>query len=443
MTIPLRSKRLRVGAGWLVAIVVLLSGRSTFAGDPGPWADKHLGELIELYHHFHSHPELSFEEEATAARLARELEAVGAKVTPAIGGHGVVGILENGDGPRLMLRTDLDALPVVEQTGLDYASKVKVRDASGAETGVMHACGHDIHMTNLVGVARYLADNRDRWNGTVMFIGQPAEERGSGARAMLDDGLFEKFPKPRFALALHVDGTLASGKVGYRAGYALANVDSVDITLHGRGGHGAYPHTTIDPVVQAAHLVVDLQSIVSREIKPIDPAVITVGSIHGGTKHNIIGNTCHLQLTVRSYTDEVREHLLSAIRRKASAAAASAGAPEPDIEVSEGTPAMFNDMNLVARVVPEFERVLGKDHVEESEPSMGGEDFSQYGLAGVPIFMYRLGSVNADRLKQYTAAGQDPPSLHSPIYYPDAEPTLATGVSTMSWAVLKLLPPKS
>jgi hippurate hydrolase len=274
-----------------------------------------------------------------------------------------------------------------------------------------------------------------------MLIGQPAEERGNGAKAMLDDGLFKRFPKPDFALALHCDPHLATGKIAHRAGYALANVDSVDIIVRGRGGHGASPHTAIDPVFQAAHLIVDLQSIIAREIRPTDPAVITVGSIHGGTKHNIIGDECHLQLTVRSYSDNVRQHLLAAIKRKALAAAQSAGAPEPKITIADGTPAMFNDEKLVARVVPVFERVLGKDNVSAAEAQMGGEDFSFYGLAGVPIFMYRLGTVDPKRLASFKERGLEPPSLHSAVYYPDAEASLATGVVTMTTAAMDLLKP--
>lgn len=412
------------------------------AAEPTGWVDDHLAELVAIYRDFHQHPELSFHEVETARRLAEALKPTGAEIVGGVGGHGVVAVLRNGEGPCVMIRTDLDALPVVEQTGLPYASQVTTRDEDGAETGVMHACGHDIHITSLIGVGRFLADNKDRWRGTLVLIGQPAEERGSGAKAMLEDGLFERFPRPDFALALHVDSTLAAGSVGYRAGYMLANVDSVDITVHGRGGHGAYPHATIDPIVQAARLVLDLQTIVSRETSPTEPAVITVGSIHGGTKHNVISDSCRLQLTVRSYSDAVRNSLLSAIRRKAIAAAASAGAPEPTVDVSEGTPAMRNDPELTKRLVTVFERVLGTEKVVPSEPSMGGEDFSRYGLAGVPICMFRLGSVEAERLAGFARTG-GPPSLHSALYYPDAEPTLRTGVTSMASAALELLQPAS
>lgn len=403
------------------------------------WVDAHLDELVEFYRALHAHPELSFHEQETSARLAKVLESVGAKVTAGVGGYGVVGILENGPGPTVMLRTDMDALPVSEATGLTYASQVKVKDDRGVEVGVMHACGHDVHMANLIGVARYLGEHRGQWSGRVMFVCQPAEERGAGAKAMLEDGLFERFGKPDFALALHVDSSLEAGKVGFRAGYSLANVDSVDITMKGRGGHGAYPHTTIDPIVQAAHLVMDLQTIVSREVSPTDPAVITVGAIHGGAKHNVIGDHCLLQLTVRSYKEEVRRHLLEAIRRKAMAVANSAGAPEPQVSVSEGTPALYNDPEFVERIVPVFQKVLGAENLTPAEPVMGGEDSSRYGQADVPIFMYRLGSVEAQRLRSYERFDRPPPSLHSPDYYPDIEPTLRTGLTTMIAGALELL----
>ncbi len=409
---------------------------------PADWSKSKIEELLEIYRDFHSHPELSFQEERTALKLADELRALGIEVTTGVGRRGVVGLLKNGDGPTIMLRTDLDALPVVEATGLPYASKVRAKDPKGNDVGVMHACGHDIHITTQIGVARYLAAHKELWQGTVMFVGQPAEEVGGGAESMLKDGLFTRFPRPKYALALHVSSGMPTGKVGFKAGYILANVDSVDIGIKGKGGHGAFPHTTIDPVVQAAHLIVDLQTLVSRENSPFEPAVITVGSIHGGTKHNIIGDVCRLQLTVRSYSPETRERLIEGIKRKAKAAAISFGAPEPTIELSDWTPATKNDADLVERVVPTFRRVLGDENVIPVEPSMGGEDFSQYGLAGVPIFMWRLGSVNPDRLTELTKDGKQPPSLHSPLFYPDAREALITGVTTMSAAVVDLLPAK-
>lgn len=423
----------------LLLIGILITAVPVQASDTDIWLDASMDSLADLYLHLHTHPELSYQEKNTAARIADEWQTAGYSVTSNVGGHGVVGLLKNGDGPTVMLRTDLDALPVTEATGLDYASTVVVTGDDGRQTGVMHACGHDIHMTSLVGVARFLAAHQDQWSGTVMLIGQPAEERGAGARAMLNDGLFSRFPKPDAAVALHVASDIPAGKVGCRAGFALANVDSIDITMKGRGGHGSAPETTIDPVMLAAELVVSLQTIVSREISPLEPAVVTVGSIHGGTKHNIIGNSCHLQLTVRSYSDDVRAHLREAISRKARAVAMGARAPEPDISSSEGTPALYNDDDLTARLRPVFETALGTENVLAVEPVMGGEDFSRYGRAGVPILMYRLGSVSQRRLDQYSMAGQDPPSLHSPLYYPDVEQTLRTGITTMSAAALELL----
>lgn len=416
-------------------------GPASPAEEPKAWVGKNLADLQALYRQFHAAPELSFQEEKTAARLADELRKLGIETTSNVGRQGVVGVLKNGAGPTVMIRTDLDALPVTEATALSYASKVMVKDKNGNDVGVMHACGHDVHITCLIGTARYLAANKDAWRGTVVFIGQPAEEIGEGALAMLKDGLFTKFPKPDFALALHVDSQTQAGKVGYRAGYILANVDSVDITMRGKGGHGAYPHTTIDPIVQAAQLVINLQTIVSRENSPFDPAVVTVGSIRGGTKHNIIPDTCRLQLTVRSYTDKVRKGLLDAIKRKANAVAAGAGAPEPLIEFSDATPATRNDERLVDRLVPVFKRALGEENAVPVDQSMGGEDFSQYGLAGVPIFMFRLGSISRERMEEFAKANKPLPSLHSAEYFPAPEPTIATGVTAMSAAILDLLPP--
>lgn len=406
------------------------------------WIDANFDSIREHYVWLHSHPEVSFEEKETAAKMAGWLEAFGYDVTTGVGGHGIVALLRNGNGPTLMLRTDLDALPVTEQTPLPFASTVETELPGGGRTGVMHACGHDVHMTNLLAVGRYLAEHREAWSGTLMLIGQPAEERGAGARAMLDDGLFGKFPRPDFAVALHVSADVPAGTVKVLPGYALANVDSVDIVVKGRGGHGSAPHTTVDPIVQAADLIMSLQTIVSREVKPIEPAVITVGSIRGGTKHNIIGDDCTLQLTVRSYGEEVRQQLLSAIRRKALAVAQSYQAPEPELRFSEGTPSLKNDAELAHRLRGVFESVLGAEQVTDDEPSMGGEDFSQYGLAGVPILMYRLGSVERKRLDRYQTMQVSPPSLHSGLYYPDFEPTIRTGVRTMIGAALELLAPE-
>jgi hippurate hydrolase len=428
----------------LLALPLLLSLNAVSTArsqeKPRAWAEKHLDEIVELYRHFHSHPELSFMEKETAARLTKELRAAGVEVTENVGGTGVVGILKNGSGKTIMLRTDLDALPVTEQTGLAYASKVKVIDpTTGVEVGVMHACGHDIHIANLIATARYLAEHKDQWKGTILLIGQPAEERGSGAKAMLDDGLFKKFPKPDLAIALHDDATLEAHKVGVRSGWSMANTDSIDITIIGRGGHGAAPNTTVDPIVTAAQLVLSLQTIVSREMKPIEPAVVTVGSIHAGTKHNIISDRCVMQLTVRSYTDEVRQKILDGIRRRAEGICQAAGCPEkPIIKVTEGTPALFNDEQLAARMRELFIKEFGQENVEESEATMGGEDFSQFARAGVPVLMFRVGAVEEKRLARMKELGALP-SLHSPLFYPDAEITLVTAVHSLVAATLDLL----
>ncbi len=425
-------------------ILVVVVGSHALAKEPNKqiadtWLDKHLNEVVELYKELHASPELSYEEQKTAAKMAAELRELDCEVVTDLGGHGVIGILRNGPGKTLMLRADMDALPVVEETGLDYASTVKIKERRGATVGVMHACGHDIHMSNLVGVARMMNANRDAWSGTAIFLFQPAEERGAGARAMLEDGLFVKYPRPDFAIALHVAADLPTGVVSTQAGFVQANVDSVDITIEGRGGHGAYPETTVDPIVIAAKLVLDLQTIVSREIKATDPAVITVGSIAGGTKHNIIPDDCKLQLTVRSYAPEVREHLWQAIRRKAKAAADSAGAPEPTISIGEGTPSLYNDPELTERVLASLATTLGEAALVSTDRTMGGEDFSQYGLAGVPICMYKLGSIAPERLAEFKKAGTPPASLHSPLYYPEPTETLRAGIKSMGGIAIDLL----
>jgi len=398
-------------------------------------------ELEALYIDLHQTPELSFHEEQTAAKLAERLRGLGFEVTTGVGGTGVVGLLRNGDGPTVMVRTDLDGLPVEERTGLPYASTVRVEDpTTGSEVGVMHACGHDVHMTAWMGTATLLSRGRSKWSGTLMMIGQPAEERGSGAKQMLADGLYERFPKPDYALAIHDSADLPAGQVGVHSGFALASVDSVDITVYGAGGHGAYPHKTIDPVLIAARIVVALQSIVAREINPLDPAVVTVGSIHGGTKHNIIPDDVHLQLTVRSYKDDVREHLLAAIERIARAEAEAGNAPKPpDVEVSEGTPATYNDPELSLRVTEAVGAALGQGQVVEVPSVMGGEDFSEFTRAGVPGVIMWVGAVNPDTFRDAKAEGKILPSLHSPLFAPDREPTLRTAITAETAATLELL----
>ena len=397
-------------------------------------------DLRSLYVDLHQNPELSFHEEKTAARLAARLRALGFEVTTGIAGTGVVGLLRNGAGPTVMIRTDLDALPVEEKTGLPYASKATTKDNSGATVPVMHACGHDVHMSSWIGTATLLSKARDRWRGTLMMVGQPAEEMGGGARKMLADGLFTKFPKPDFAIAFHDNAEMAAGQIAAVPGYALANVDSVDVTIYGKGGHGAYPHRTVDPIVIAARTVVALQTIVGRENNPLDPAVVTVGSIHGGTKHNVIPDEVKLQLTVRSYKDDVRKHLLEAIARIAKGEAAAAGAPkEPKIEVVDGTPATYNDPALTRRLASMLARSLGAARIEEREPVMGAEDFSEYGRAGVPSAILWVGAVERKKYDAAKTSGATLPSLHSSEFAPDPEPTIKAGVTAMTLSALELL----
>ena len=399
--------------------------------------------LLDLYKNLHGNPELSLQEEKSAAKMAKELEKLGFEVTAKVGGTGVVGVLKNGKGPTVLVRTDLDALPVVEQTGVPYASQVKVRDKMGREVGVMHACGHDVHMTSWVGTARVLTAMKDKWQGTLVFIAQPAEEIGKGARMMLEDGLYKRFPKPDVCLALHCDSLLEVGHINYSDGLAMANVDTLDVLVKGKGGHGAAPHTTIDPIVLSARIIIDLQTIISRERNPVEPAVITVGSIHGGTKHNIIPNEVRLQITVRTTTDAMRKHVLEGIERVCKAAAMGARAPEPEIKYypDEFTPKLVNDGKLTRKTIALFKEVLGEDKIHERPVTMGGEDFSRYANNGeIPIFMYFLGTIDADRVAAAKRDGGKPlPSMHSDSFYPIPEPSIATGVKTMSLAVLNLM----
>ena len=409
---------------------------------PDPWVTERLPELVSLYTQLHTHPELSRQEVETAKRIAEELTRAGARVTPNVGKLGVVGVLKNGDGPVVLVRTDMDALPVSEETGLPYASKVTAHDSAGREVGVMHACGHDVHMSSFIGTARWLADHRDRWSGTVVMVAQPAEEVVGGAREMLRDGLYSRFPKPDFALALHCRPDQPVGTVAYCSGPALASSTSVSIIVRGKGGHGAWPHRTIDPIVLSALLIVDMQTIVSREIEPGEPAVITVGSIHGGTKHNIIPNEVKLQLTLRSFSEPVRQQLIAAIKRRANALAQAHQAPEPTVEIEEGTPPTINTPSLVERIVPTFIELLGQTNVSPARPVMGAEDFSLFNEGNVPIFMFWLGTLSPERLAAAAARGETPPALHSSRYYPEPGPSIATGVRAMTAAVVKLLPPK-
>jgi amidohydrolase len=413
-------------------------------------ANSEYGSLFQLYRDLHANPELSFHESKTSERLQQELRSVGFEVTGSFGGHGLVGVLRNGTGPTVMIRTDLDALPVTEQTGLEYASQVRTKDDQGNEVGVMHACGHDIHMTSFIGTARLLSQLKDRWRGTVIMIGQPAEERGSGAKAMLAAGLFQKFPKPDYVLALHDAATLEAGKVGVVEGPALAGTSSVDLTIRGISGHGAWSYTTKDPIVLAAQTILGLQTIVSREMRAIDPAVVTVGSIHGGTKHNIIPDEVQLQLTIRFFSDAIRSQLLAGIDRIAKGMAQAAGVPperEPIVKVreAESIGPTVNHPELTRRVSSAMAGVLGKNNVVPSEPVMGGEDFGYFGRTAekVPICMFWLGAVSREKIEESQKPGGKPlPSLHSSVYAPAPEPSIKTGVKAMTAAVLDLLAKK-
>lgn len=401
-------------------------------------------DLFKLYKELHSNPELSYQELETSKRLAFILEDLGYEVTKNVGGNGVVALLRNGKGKTVMFRADMDGLPVKERTGASYASKKKVINLEGEEVSTMHACGHDVHMTVLIGVAEYLYKNQSSWQGNLLLVLEPAEEVSGGARNMIKDGLFTRFPRPDYNLAFHVNASLPAGKVGYLPGWAMANVDSVDITIKGIGGHGAYPHTTKDPIVLSANIINQLQTIVSREIAPTDPAVVTIGSIHGGTKHNVIPNEVKLQLTLRSYTDEVRNKTISSIERIVKGSAIAAGLSEeffPIVEIKdEYTPAVFNTPNLVKQVEASFVKAIGKDRVVKVSPVMGGEDFGMFGRVEpiIPTALFWLGAVNAQLYEEALREDLTLPSLHSDLFLPDAEPAINTGIETMTKAAIDL-----
>ena len=403
-------------------------------------------QLMTLYRDLHANPELSMQEVRTPAKVAPELRKLDFKVTEKVGKTGVVAVMTNGPGPVLMLRADMDGLPVVEQTGLPFASKVRATARSGVETGVMHACGHDTHMTAFIGTARRLAAMKDQWSGTLVMILQPGEETGEGAKAMLDDGLYTRFPKPAYVLAFHDAAALPAGTIGVTPGYALANVDSVDILVKGLGGHGAYPHTTKDPIVLASRIVVALQTLVSRENNPLDPAVVTVGSFQAGAKHNIISDEAKLQLTVRSYKPEVRKLLLDGIKRIARGEAIAAGLPEdrmPVVTIREEmyTPATFNTDDFSKKTLALFQQHFGADRASETPPVMGGEDFSRFWLADkqVQSLIFWVGGTPKEK---WDAAGGDTlklPSLHSPFWAPDAEAVISTATEALTVASLDVL----
>jgi amidohydrolase len=397
-------------------------------------------QVETLYLDLHRNPELSYHEEKTAAKIADQLRKLGYDVTTGVGGNGVVGVFKNGSGPVVMLRAELDALPVPEKTGLPYASHVTTHDDRGVEVPVMHACGHDLHMAVGIGTAALLVQDRDRWHGTFIYVGQPAEERIGGATAMIKDGLFTRFPKPDFAFAVHDSNGQPAGKIGYTSGFSASNADSVNVTVYGVGGHGSAPQETVDPIVIAARTIVSWQTIVSREIDPQDPAVITVGTIHGGTKNNIIPDEVVMQLTVRSYKDEVRKHLLSSIERIADAEAAAANAPKkPLVEHVEGVGAVYNDPQVTSRLVERLKLVMGDSNVVVERPIMASDDFAEYRYGGVPSVMLELGAVDPAKYAEAMKSGQALPGPHSPYFAPDREPSLKTGIEVEMAAILELM----
>lgn len=405
-----------------------------------------LPALVDLYKDLHTHPELSFQEVETAKKLAARARALGFEVTEGVGKTGVVAVMKNGAGPTVLLRADMDGLPVVEQTGLPFASKVRATAQNGTETGVMHACGHDTHMASWIGTAQLLAARKDQWSGTLVMILQPAEEIGQGAKAMLDDGLFTRFPKPEYVLAFHDAAQFPAGQIGYTKGFALANVDTVDIVVPGVGGHGAYPHTTKDPIVIASSIVMRLQTLISRELNPTDSAVVTVGSFQAGAKHNIIPDEARLQLTVRSYSDETRKHLLDGIARIAKGEAIAAGMPDdkmPKVTVQDPyTPATFNTAAMTDKVAVGLKARFG-DRVTETPAVMGGEDFSQFyraDKANVQSLIFWVGGVPKAQWDKAQKGEIQLPSLHSPFWAPDAPVVIATATEAMTAATLGLMP---
>jgi len=396
-------------------------------------------DAYALYLDVHQNPELSAHETQTAAKLAAHLRRAGYDVTEHVGGTGVVAILKNGSGPTIMLRTELDALPVEEKTGLPYASKVHAKDDAGRDVPVMHACGHDLHMAALLGTAEIMARSKDRWNGTLMLIGQPAEETIGGAEGMIRDGLFTRFPKPDAAVALHVGNELPAGMVAITPGTFDTNSDSVRITIYGKGGHGARPNATIDPIVIAARTILALQTIVSREVKPGEMAVVTVGYIQAGTKNNIIPDQAEMGLTVRTFKQDVRKQILAAIARITKAEAAAAGAPrEPSIDRYESTDSVYNNVALAEHLRAPLEAALGKNNVATAEPHTASEDFSYFVEQGVPGCYFTLGGADPEKFAQAKATGTLLPSNHSPLFAPDVDPALHTGI-TAEVAVLQNL----
>ncbi|QHO75058.1 peptidase M20 [Bradyrhizobium sp. CCBAU 051011] len=397
-------------------------------------------KLDALYKDIHAHPELAFQEVKTAARLAAEMRALGFDVTENVGKTGLVAIYKNGDGPTIMVRTELDALPMEEKTGLEYASRDKA-NWNGREVFVAHSCGHDIHMASWVGTAKTLLGLKDQWRGTLMFIAQPAEEIVAGARAMIAHGLFTRFPKPDVAFALHA-GPFSHGTVFYRTGVGTSAADSLEVTFHGRGGHGSAPHTTVDPVTIAARFIVDVQSVISREKDPTEFGVVSIGAIHGGTAGNIIPDSVQISGTIRSYKPEVRAKLHAGIERTAKAAAAMSGAPAPDIKIAEGAKPVMNDPDVVATAADALKTVFG-DKFRVSPPGTASEDFSEFAAAGVPSMMFNIGVYDQERIDAARNGGPPIPSNHSPLFAPVPRPTIETGITAMTLAVLSAFDQKA
>lgn len=405
--------------------------------------------LMEIYRDFHANPELSFQEIRSAARLAAEARKVGFEVTEKVGKTGVVAVMRNGAGPVVLIRADMDGLPVIEQTGLPYASKARGTSTAGVESGIMHACGHDTHMTAWIEVARLMAAHRKEWSGTLVMVGQPAEEVGLGARAMLADGLYTRFPKPDYAIAFHDSGDLAGGVIGTLPGYSFANVDSVDLAVRGLGGHGAYPHTTKDPIVLASAIVTRLQTLVSREMSPFEPSVVTVGSFHAGAKHNIIPDEAQLQLTVRSYGDAHRQRLLDGIARIAKGEGIAAGLPEdrmPTMLVREPhTRATWNTPDFTRKIHALLTQKLGADQVVETTPTMAGEDFGEFGLADsahIQTTILWVGARRSEELEKARKEGTVLASLHSPFFAPEADKVIAAGAQALVLSAMDLMQKK-
>lgn len=401
-------------------------------------------EHFESYKYLHAHPEVSLMEFETAKKMASHLENMGFEVTRNFGGNSVVGVLKNGMGPVIMLRTDMDALPIKEETGLPFASTVVMEDAAGKQVPAMHACGHDMHMTVWLGTLNTLVQLKKGWSGTIIAIAQQAEEISGGANRMIEAGLFQKFPEPDYALAYHVNPELPAGSIGYYPGPIFGGVSSVDIHIFGYGGHGAMPHTTIDPVVLASRIVLAVQTLVSREIEPVQPAVVTVGSIHGGSKHNVIPDRVDMQLTVRFFSDEVYWQIIEGLERITRGIALSAGLPEeklPEVIPLEGlTPPVANNPDLVNKGMVSMKKMLGSDLMFEVNPSTVGEDFGKYGRTAekIPISLFWLGGVEKDKYLEHIENGTPLPGLHNAAFCPDFYPTFKGGVAAMARTIIDL-----